>query len=74
MRDTFVTTLDNCLVVSTWLDKYMQKIAKGLLDDGTTKRKARFLVLWNEDEVQELSKQLDRQQGALGVLVGLLNM
>lgn len=74
LRDTFDTTLTSCLVVSTWLEKYMQKITKGVLDGDTTKWKTRFRTLWNEHEAQELSKQLDTQQGALNVLVGLLQM
>jgi hypothetical protein len=52
----------------------MQKITKGLMDGDKRRWKKNVLTLWNEDEVQELSKQLDRQQGALGVLVGQLNM
>ncbi|KAF2819578.1 hypothetical protein CC86DRAFT_335248 [Ophiobolus disseminans] len=74
LRNTFDTTLTNCLVVTTWLDKVMQKITKGVLDGNTTEWKTRFRTLWKEHEAQDLSKQLDTQQGALIVLVGLLQM
>ncbi|KAF2028717.1 hypothetical protein EK21DRAFT_69078, partial [Setomelanomma holmii] len=73
-RDTFDTTLTSCLVLSTWLEKIMLKITKGILDVSKATWKAKFQTLWNEHEVKELSEQLTTQQGGISVLVGLLQM
>jgi hypothetical protein len=72
--ETFETTLTNCLVLSTWLEKYMQSITKGVLDVSRGSWKMKFKTLWNENEVKELLEQLHMQQGAISVLVGLLQM
>jgi hypothetical protein len=72
--ETFDTTLTNCLVLSTWLEKYMQKITKRILDVSRGPWKMKFKTLWNENEVKELLEQLHMQQGAISVLVGLLQM
>jgi hypothetical protein len=62
------------MVLSTWLDRYMQKITKGLLDVSRATWKTKFKTLWNEHEVKELSGQLQTQQGAISMLVGLLQV
>lgn len=73
--DTFDTTTTSCLLLTTWLDKIMQKITKGLLEGSRAASwKTKFRTLWNEDDIKELLEQLHNQQGALGALVGLLQM
>jgi hypothetical protein len=72
--ETFDTTLTSCLVLSTWLEKYMLKITKGVLGDSGLSWKAKFKTVWNEDEVKELLEQLHQQHGAINTLVGLLQM
>ena len=72
--DTFDTTLTSCLVLSTWLEKYMSKIKKGVLDNSGLSWEAKFKTLWNGPEVKELLEQLHQQHAALSTLVGLLNM
>ena len=72
--ETFDTTLTSCLVLSTWLEKYMRKITKGVLADSELSWKAKFKTLWNEAEVKELLEQLHQQHGAISTLVGLLQM
>ncbi|KAF2134413.1 hypothetical protein P153DRAFT_380226 [Dothidotthia symphoricarpi CBS 119687] len=71
---TFDTTLTASLVLSTWLEKYIQKITMGILDGSKSTWKMKFKTLWNEDEVKELSQQLHTQQGAISTLVGLLQI
>jgi hypothetical protein len=72
--EAFDTALTACLVSSTWLEKYMQGITKGVLSTSQGSWKLRFKTLWNEHEVRELSGQLHTQQSAIGVVVGLLQM
>jgi hypothetical protein len=72
--ETFDTTLTSCLVLSTWLEKYMSKIKKGVLENSGLSWKAKFKTLWNESEVKELLEQLHQQHAAIGPLVGLLQM
>ncbi|CAO2654478.1 Nn.00g112110.m01.CDS01 [Neocucurbitaria sp. VM-36] len=72
--ETFDTTLTSCLVLSTWLEKCMQKITRGVLDGTKASWKIKFRTLWNEEEVKELLQQLHTQQGAISVLVGLMQM
>jgi hypothetical protein len=72
--ETFDTTLTSCLVLSTWLEKYMLKITKGVLGDSGLSWTAKFSTLWNEDEVRELLEQLHQQHSAISTLVGLLQM
>ncbi|KAH7080727.1 hypothetical protein FB567DRAFT_595068 [Paraphoma chrysanthemicola] len=74
LQDAFDTTLTSCLVLSTWLDKYMQNITKGLLEISKATWKTKFKTLWNEHEVKELSGQLQTQQVAISMLVGLLQI
>jgi hypothetical protein len=70
--ETFDTTLISCLVLSTRLETYVQSIKKGTLDGNKATWKMRFKTIWNENEVQELSKQLTAQQDAVNLLVSLL--
>ncbi|CAN9465406.1 unnamed protein product [Alternaria alternata] len=72
--ETLDTTLTSCLVLSTWLEKYMLKITKGVLDTSRLDWKAKFKTLWNDDEVKELQEQLHQQHAAISTLVGLLQM
>jgi hypothetical protein len=72
--ETFDTTLTNCLVLSTWIEKIMQSITRGVLDVSRGTWKMKFKTLWNENEVKELFEQLHMQQGEINVLVGLLQM
>ncbi|CAN9469008.1 unnamed protein product [Alternaria alternata] len=72
--ETLDTTLTSCLVLSTWLEKYMLKITKGVLDTSRLNWKAKFKTLWNDDEVKELQRQLHQQHTAIGALIGLLQM
>ncbi|KAH7081888.1 hypothetical protein BKA63DRAFT_504839 [Paraphoma chrysanthemicola] len=74
LQDAFDTTLTSCLVLSTWLDKYMQGITRGLLDVTSVTWKTKFKTLWNEHEVKELSGQLQTQQVAISMVVGLLQI
>lgn len=74
LMETFDTTLTASVVLSSWLEKYVQKITKGLLENSKATWKMKFKTLWNEDEVKELSQQLQTQQGAITTLVGLLQM
>jgi hypothetical protein len=52
----------------------MQSITRGVLDVSRGTWKMKFKTLWNENEVKELLEQLHMQQGAINVLVGLLQM
>ncbi|KAF2625116.1 hypothetical protein BU25DRAFT_122996 [Macroventuria anomochaeta] len=72
--EAFDMALTACLVLSTWLDEYMQTITKGVLDINKGSWKMKFQTLWSEHEVEELSHQLQVQQGAISVVVGLLQM
>ncbi|KAF7670651.1 hypothetical protein GT037_011230 [Alternaria burnsii] len=72
--ETLDTTLTSCLVLSTWLEKYMLKITKGVLDTSRLNWKAKFKTLWNDDEVKELQRQLHEQHTAISALIGLLQM
>jgi hypothetical protein len=72
--ETLDTTLTSCLVLSACLEKYMLKITKGVLGNSRLDWKAKFKTLWNEDEVEELQRQLHQQHAAIGTLVGLLQM
>jgi hypothetical protein len=72
--ETFDTTLTNCLVLSTWLETYMQKITKGVLNVSKVTWKMKLKTLWNENDVKELLEQFHMQQGAISVLVGLLQI
>ncbi|CAN9437224.1 unnamed protein product [Alternaria alternata] len=72
--ETLETTLTSCLVLSKWLEKYMLKITKGVLDTTKLNWKAKFKTLWNDDEVKELQRQLHQQHTAIGALIGLLQM
>lgn len=74
VRDAFETALTSCLVSSTWLEKIMQKITKGLLDVQKESWKTKFWSFWNENDIKELSGQLQKQHVAVGVVVGLLQM
>ena len=72
--DTFDTTLTSCMVLTSWLDKIVQSITKGVLDGSNATWKTKFKTLWNEDDIKELLEQLHTQQGAISVLVDLLQM
>jgi hypothetical protein len=72
--NTFDTTLTSCLVLSTWLEKYMQKIKKGVHEGSKATWKMKFKTVWNEGDVKELLEQLHTQQGGISVLVNLLQM
>ncbi|KAF1834815.1 hypothetical protein BDW02DRAFT_318295 [Decorospora gaudefroyi] len=72
--EAFDTTLTSCLVLSTWLEKYMQKITRGVFGGSKITWKMKFKTLWNEEEVGQLLEQLHKQQGAISVLLGLLQM
>jgi hypothetical protein len=72
--DTFNTTLTSCLVLSSWLEKYMLKIKKGALEGNKTTWKTKFKMVWNEGDVKELLAQLQTQQTAISMLVGLLQV
>lgn len=73
--DAFDTALTACLVLSTWLEKYMQKITKGVLGETTTRSwKEKLGMLWNEAEVKEILEQLQAQQNALSLLINMLQM
>jgi hypothetical protein len=50
--ETFDTTLTNCLVLSTWLEKIMQSITRGVLDVSRGTWKMKFKTLWNGNEVK----------------------
>jgi hypothetical protein len=53
----------------------MKKITKGVLGGcQTASWKTKSKTLWNEDDMKGLLEQLHKQQGALGALVGLLQM
>jgi hypothetical protein len=72
--ETFDTTLTNCLVLSTLLESYVQKIKKDTLEGTKATWKMKFKTIWNENEVKELLKQLTTQQDAVNLLVNLLQM
>ncbi|OAL44979.1 hypothetical protein IQ07DRAFT_487362, partial [Pyrenochaeta sp. DS3sAY3a] len=73
--DAFDTALTACLVLSTWLEKYMQNITKGVLDETTTRSwKEKLRMLWNEAEVKEILEQLQAQQSAISLLINMLQM
>jgi hypothetical protein len=52
----------------------MLKITRGVLDVHRSSWKSKFKTLWNEQEVRELSSQLHSQQGAISVVITLLQM
>lgn len=72
--ETFDTTLTSCMVLSTLLEKFVQKIKKGTLEGTKATWKMKFKTIWNESEVKELLQQLNTQQDAISVLVNLLQM
>jgi len=72
--DTFDTTLTSCMVLTSWLDKIVQSITKGVLDGSKATWRTKFKTLWNEDDIKELLEQLQTQQGAISVLLNLLQM
>lgn len=72
--DTFDTTLISCMVLSTMLEGFVQKIKKGTLEGTKATWKMKFKTIWNENEVKEISQQLDTQQDAISMLVSLLQM
>lgn len=72
--DAFDTTLTACLVLTTWLDQYMQDIEKGVLAGSKKTWKAKFRTVWNESDVEELMNQLLQQQAGISALVSLLQM
>jgi hypothetical protein len=72
--NTFDTTLTSCLVLTSWLEKYMHKIKKGVHEGGKATWKMKFKTVWNESDVKELLGQLQTQQTGISVLVNLLQM
>lgn len=72
--DTFDTTLISCMVLSTMLEGFVQKIKKGTLEGTKATWKMKFKTIWNENEVKEISQQLNTQQDAISMLVSLLQM
>jgi hypothetical protein len=72
--DTFDTTLTSCLVLSSWLEKFMLKIKKGALEGSKTTWKTKFMIIWDESDIKELLEQLHTQQTAISMLVNLLQV
>lgn len=74
LKDTFDTALTGCIVVLSALDLELAKLSP--VREGSTEysKWAKTKYMWNEDTMALLSTHLEKQEGAISLLLQTLQM